>query len=70
MMRVTYSERPDADRNPEGGGVRMHVFLDGRFAGKIELIYPRRHDPRWRYLGGGFKTHASEMFETLAACKA
>ena len=68
-MAITYRDKPGVIPNKAGGYAGIFVYVDGKFAGKIELLYPRKYDPRWRFLPMGHKRLAGPMFETLAACK-
>ena len=66
---MTYRDKPGVIANKAGGKIGIFVYLNGKFAGKIELLYPRHNDPRWRYLPMGHKSKAGPMFATLAECK-
>lgn len=68
-MPIVYRDKPGVMPNKAGGSAKIHVYIDGKFAGKIELLYPRHNDPRWRYLPNGHKRLAGPMFATLAECK-
>lgn len=68
-MTITYRDKPGVMRNKAGGYVGTFVYIDGKFAGKIELLYPEHNCPKWRYLPGGHKRLAGPMFDTLAEVK-
>jgi hypothetical protein len=70
-MSVTYREKKTVEMdNKAGGHTRILVYVDGKFSGKIQLLFPQHNVPRWRYLPGGHKRNAGPMFPTLTECKA
>jgi hypothetical protein len=66
---ITYREKAGVIANKAGGHCRILVYIEGKFAGKIELLYPMKNCPKWRYLPLGHKRLAGEMFDTLEQCK-
>jgi hypothetical protein len=65
---ITFRDKPGVP-NKAGGCAKILVYIDGKFAGKVELVYPRRNEPRWRYLPMGRRRNAGPMYGTLDECK-